>query len=154
MGEDTKTKANRPDNSNRGFRLNGSNTRPTNKISSQNHKSKILELEDDTFNCGHRDNAARFDSADEAISIYMVHTYKWGVYVGTAITHKFFCCNTARVLKQRSWTKFNMPDRVIKKSNKWGVKTRREVRSMERILSSRIGRMRNMSGILRMTSTI
>ena len=75
MGEDTKTKANRPDNSNRGFRLNGSNTCPTNKISSQNHKSKILELEDDMFNCGHQDNAAQFYLAVEAISSYMVCMY-------------------------------------------------------------------------------
>ena len=85
MGENTKTKADRLGNLHRGICRNGSNARPTNKISSQHHKSKILELEDDTFNCGHWDNTARFDSAVEAIGSYVVHTCRGGVHVGTGI---------------------------------------------------------------------
>ena len=65
----------------RGFQRGG--TRPTKSF--QNHKSKIEELEDATFNCGHRDNAARFESAVESIMSYVVCTYRGGVHVGTAI---------------------------------------------------------------------
>ena len=42
-------------------------------------------------------------------------------------TVKFLCCDTFRVLKRRAFTKFNMPDSIIKKINKYGLKTRRAV---------------------------
>ena len=65
----------------RGFQRGG--TRPIKSF--QSHKSKIEELEDATFNCGHRDNAARYESAVEDITAFVVRTYRGGVHVGTAI---------------------------------------------------------------------
>ena len=82
MSESVKGKVERTGNFRRGFQR--SSTRPITK-SFQNHKSKIPELEDATFNCGHRDNAARYESAVEDISSYVIRTYKGGIHVGTAI---------------------------------------------------------------------
>ena len=81
MSESVKGKE-RTGNFRRGFQRGSS--RPIVK-SFQNHKSKITELEDATFNCGHRDNAARYESAVEDISSYVIRTYKGGIHVGTAI---------------------------------------------------------------------
>ena len=40
---------------------------------------------------------------------------------------KFFCLITGRIMKRRKFTQFTMPDRIIKKSNAWGKKIKREV---------------------------
>ena len=42
-------------------------------------------------------------------------------------TVKFFCLITGRIMKRHSFTRFPMPDRMIKKTNAWGKKSKREV---------------------------
>ena len=41
--------------------------------------------------------------------------------------YTFFCVNNGLILKRRRFTKFNMPDSVIKKVNAYGSKTKREI---------------------------
>ena len=81
MNENAKGKIEKTGTFCRGFQRGGTHL----TTSFQNHKSKIEELEDATFNCGHRDNAVRFESAVENITSYMVCTYRGGVHVGTTI---------------------------------------------------------------------
>ena len=42
------------------------------------------------------------------------------------VTQKILCIETWIVLKRRINTVVSMPDRVIKKMNKWGERTKRE----------------------------
>ena len=48
-------------------------------------------------------------------------------------TYKILCMNNGLIIKRQNFSKFNMPDSMIKKVNVYGSKTKREVygRSLE-----------------------